>query len=247
MTDKKNQTLGILGGLGPMSTAYFYEMIIAHTKAECDQDHIDTVISGRATTPDRTRYIVGASDENPIDVMIEDAKRLAAFGADLIAIPCNTAHYFYDRISEISSVPVLNIIYETVHYALRCGCRKIGILATDGTLSTQTYQKMGEQLGVTCVAPDAERQKTVMSLIYESIKCGEAVDLDTFLTVADSLFSLGCERVVLGCTELSLIKKQYGVDDRFIDSLEVLACRSIRACGKETVGFSESFEVISCG
>lgn len=91
--------LGILGGLGPMSTVYFYELITALTPASCDQDHIDIVISSRATTPDRTEYILGRSDKNPLDSMIPDAKRLVAFGAQIIAIPCNTAHYFYDRLA----------------------------------------------------------------------------------------------------------------------------------------------------
>ena len=77
----KSKLLGILGGLGPMSTVYFYELLTALTDAKCDQEHIDMVISSRATTPDRTAYILGKSDENPLDVMIPEAKKLVAYGA----------------------------------------------------------------------------------------------------------------------------------------------------------------------
>jgi aspartate racemase len=88
------KVLGILGGLGPMATVYFYEMLTRHTQAARDQDHIDVIINSRATTPDRTSYILGQSAENPFDIMAADAARLVTFGADVIAIPCNTATIF---------------------------------------------------------------------------------------------------------------------------------------------------------
>ena len=90
--------LGILGGLGPMASAYFYEMITEHTKAERDQDHIDILLSSRASTPDRTDYIMGRSDESPLPIMIKDAKYLESCKVSAIVIPCNTAHYFIDEI-----------------------------------------------------------------------------------------------------------------------------------------------------
>ena len=72
-TDSK--VLGVLGGLGPAASVYFYDMLTTHTAASCDQDHLDIILSSRATTPDRTAYIIGDSDENPLDIMTEDAKR----------------------------------------------------------------------------------------------------------------------------------------------------------------------------
>ena len=90
-----------------MSTVYFYEMLTKHTVAHCDQDHLDIVISSRATTPDRTAYILGQSHEDPFAVMEQDARMLVEYGATLLAIPCNTAHHFYDRLSHSLPVPVL--------------------------------------------------------------------------------------------------------------------------------------------
>ena len=92
--EQNNKVLGILGGLGPMATAYFYELVTAHTLAKRDQDHIDMVISSKATTPDRTAFILGRSQDDPFVVMEAEAKRLVTFGAQVIAIPGNTAHYF---------------------------------------------------------------------------------------------------------------------------------------------------------
>ena len=130
----KSKLLGILGGLGPMSTVYFYELLTALTDAKCDQEHIDMVISSRATTPDRTAYILGKSDENPLDVMIPEAKKLVAYGAEVIAIPCNTAHYFYDRLAAEIDVPILNIIEESVKRIGEVGVASYGLAESVGVV-----------------------------------------------------------------------------------------------------------------
>ena len=101
--------LGILGGLGPAASCYLYQMLIDHTPASCDQDHIDIVISSRASTPDRTAFIMGKSKADPFAVMEQDGKNLVRYGATVLAIACNTAHYFYDRLAEALPVPVLNM------------------------------------------------------------------------------------------------------------------------------------------
>ena len=64
--EKTPQVLGILGGLGPIATVYFYDLLTRHTKAGCDQDHIDVIINSRASTPDRSAYIMGESTQNPV-------------------------------------------------------------------------------------------------------------------------------------------------------------------------------------
>ena len=79
-------------------------------------------------------------------------------------------------------------------------------------------------------------------IIYESIKQNKPVDMEAFMLVANALCARGCERLVLGCTELSLLKKQGLSDELFVDSLDVLAYKTILACGKTPVGFPASFE-----
>lgn len=232
--------LGVLGGLGPMASAYFYELITAHTYADCDQDHIDIVISSKATTPDRTAYILGQSTKNPFKVMQSEAQRLITFGAEVIAIPCNTAHYFYECLNEVASVPVLNMVNLTAVKAKYLGCSKLGILATDGTIFTTTYQTECEKIGLDCAVPTPEKQELLMQVIYEDIKAGHSADIRKFNSVAEELFAAGCDNIVLGCTELSLIKKTGILDGRFIDSMDVLAEAAILACGKNPVNFSFS-------
>lgn len=230
--------LGILGGLGPAASCYLYQMLIDHTPAGCDQDHLDLVISSRASTPDRTAFILGKSKEDPFAVMEQDGFSLVNYGATVLAIPCNTAHYFYDRLQRSLPVPVLNMIQLTVRTAKAGGCQKLGILATSGTVASCSYQRMCAAEGIGCAVPSEADQAALMNtIIYGQIKSGKPVDLELFGRIADGLKAQGCQKAVLGCTELSLIKRDYGLDDFFIDSTEVLAKATIEACGKTPVGF----------
>jgi aspartate racemase len=226
------RVLGILGGLGPMATVYFYEMLTAHTKANCDQEHIDMLISSRATTPDRTAFIVGASGESPIGAMIEEGRRLQNCGADLISMPCNTAHYFYDELTEALDIPVLNILYETAAHLKRTGAKTAGILATEGTVKSGAYAHVCEKVGLDCIVPDDEHQAILSDIIYGQIKQGKPVDMAKFEQVRDHMTSRGADRLVLGCTELSLIKRDHQIGAGFVDAMEVLAQQSVLVCGK---------------
>lgn len=237
--EKNRKLLGILGGLGPMATVYFYEMLTAHTKVTRDQEHIDILISSRATTPDRTAFIVGESDESPIGAMIEEGKRLQDCGADLISMPCNTAHYFYDELTQALDIPVVNILYETAAHIKRTGVKTVGILATEGTVKSGAYAHVCQQVGLGCILPDEAHQAILSDIIYGQIKQGKPVDMANFNQVRDHMTSRGADKLVLGCTELSLIKRDNALGDLFVDSLEVLALRTIALCGKEPAGFDK--------
>lgn len=238
-----SKLLGILGGLGPMSSAYLYKMITEHTLAEKDQDHIDIILNSRATTPDRTDFILGRSTESPLTSMVEDAIRLEKYGADAIVIACNTAHYFIDEVRRAVSVPVPSIIYETVDFLKSSGFRKAGLLATEGTIKSMSYQDKCKSLGLDYVVPSQDSQKKLMELIYGCVKCGKPAKKEDFTAVTNELAASGCDCVILGCTELSVIADElslYGEPDipYIADSLEVLACFSIALCKKESVGFT---------
>ena len=239
---KKPALLGVLGGLGPMSTVYFCELLNLHTKASCDGDHIDMLISSRASTPDRTDFILGRSQNDPLPVMLGEAARLEAAGVDLIVIPCNTAHYFYDGLARECHVPVLNIIRETVLHLKACGVTDFGLLATEGTVKSGAYERVCREVGIRCLTPTEEEQAVISHIIYDCVKQNKPVDMAAFRELAYTLRARGCQRLVLGCTELSLLKKQ-GLDEPlFLDSLDVLAYRTISAFGKTPIGFPADFQ-----
>lgn len=234
--------LGILGGLGPYASAYFYELITTHTKAERDQDHINIILSSRASTPDRTDYILGRSDESPLPVMIRDAKALQQFGATAIVIPCNTAHYFIHEVRRAVTVPVPSIITETSSYLQLAGYKKAAILATTGTLSSGSYQEELTEHGLDYMLPDKAGREKLMEIIYEDVKKGSIPPMEKLYQVTDPLFAAGCDCAILACTELSLLHRDMLIhaartgetpDKRFVDSMQVLAEVSIKLMGHE--------------
>ena len=232
MTDK---AVGILGGLGPLATVYFMELVIKHTEASRDQDHIDMIVLNHATIPDRTDFILGRSKENPLESMIQDAKKLEAAGAGFIVMPCNTAHYFYDGIRENVRIEMVSIIEETVRYAFEAvpGLRKLGILATDGTIKSGTYDLECAKRGIACVSPSDDERRELMRIIYDEVKAGKPGDAGALDGVIDDMLSRGCDAVALGCTELSTVYRDGGRrDGRVIDSLYALARRTILLAGK---------------
>jgi len=240
--------LGILGGLGPLSSAYLYKLITEHTAAATDQDHIDIVLNSRATTPDRTAFIMGESEKSPLPFMVEDAKLLERYGADCIVIACNTAHYFIDEVRRSVSVPVPSIIYETVDHLKKSGFMKPMILATRGTVHSDSYQDKCRALGLDFAVPSVESQKILTELIYGCVKSGKTATRDSFLPIIREAGTMGCDSLILGCTELSVIAEDLSLktDPAFpyiADSLEILACFSIAFCGKESTGFSPTLKV----
>ncbi|MBP3369155.1 MAG: aspartate/glutamate racemase family protein [Clostridia bacterium] len=220
-----------------MAGVYFCEMLISHTNAERDCDHINFLLSSRADTPDRSSFIVGLSDSDPTPAMTEEARRLEAAGADLIAIPCNTAHYFYDRICEAVDTPILNIITETARFCHASGVKRIGVLATEGTARSGAYEKFLDEYNVEILPLCEAEQNTVSDIIFNQIKRGLEPDVFALMYVVESLRARGAELIVLGCTELSLAKKQTRLPEYVIDSLELLALSAISACGKTPIGF----------
>lgn len=234
--------LGIMGGLGPISGAYFYELLCRHTLAEKDQDHIDVVLSGSATTPDRTAFILSRSSESPLPRMISDARKLEAFGADAIVIACNTAHYFIDEVRASVNVPVPSIIHETVDYIKSTGIKKVGIMATNGTISAGSYQSECYSSGLEFILPDKEHRNLLMELIYDDVKSGNSNAYEKLQIISEHMKKRGCDAAILGCTELSVVNSANRKNEFLIDSLEVLAYYSIILCGKTPVGFNKAFE-----
>lgn len=231
MSERK--LLGVLGGMGPMSSVFFYELLTENTDASCDQEHVDLLLSSRATIPDRTDYILGISDDNPLPSMLEETKRLSDAGCTVIAMTCNTAHYFYEALQASTSVPILNIGRLAVEEIERRGIKKVGLLATTGTVKTGIYQTACEEKNIECIYPDENDQKTVMSIIYDQVKAGKKVDMAAFKAVSDRLTARGAEILILGCTELSVIRRTELLGDEYIDPLLVLARECIVSCDRK--------------
>lgn len=225
------KSLGIIGGLGPMATAYLLQLIIEMTDAKTDQEHLDVIVFDRPSVPDRTAHILDPGKPSPLPSMQQTARTLEQLGAGCLCAPCVTSHYFYGELAGSVSIPFLNMLTETAQELKAAGRRKAGILATTGTVSTGLFQTALEACGLKAAVPGSHGQNLVMSLIYDEIKAGRPADPEKFETVSRELQLSGCDSLILGCTELSLIKKNTPLGHGYLDALEVLAKRCVQACG----------------
>ena len=196
MSDKK--VIGILGGMGPLATADLFQKITLHTAASCDQDHPRVCIDSNTNISDRTAALLhGGAD--PVPEMVKSAQRLESIGADLLIMPCNTAHNFYDAVASSVSIPVLHMIAITRDALKSRGVKCAGLLATDGTVQTGIYQRTFEGSGVELLTPDhSEDQAAVMDIIYNGVKAGDlthdAPNVDPTLELAlAAVRAAGCE------------------------------------------------------
>lgn len=228
------KTLGIIGGVGPLATMMLGEMIVKRTKATKDQEHVSFVISNNPTIPDRTAHIIDSTKPSPVPIMVQDGQKLEKFGVNMLAIPCNTAHSFYDDIQQSLSIPVLHMIDETAKLTASRGVKKVGILATTGTLYSQVYQRAFTAYGIETVVPNEETQKLVMSIIYDDVKAGKPTNRSNWNTIIETMTNVeSCTTFILGCTELSIVREELALKENYIDSLLVLAEAAIVACGYE--------------
>ncbi len=225
--------LGIIGGLGPAATASLFMRIIDHTDAKTDQEHLDITILNRPQVPDRTAYILGKSSESYVPQVREAAMQLEALGCEVLCMPCVTGHYKSEEtFGGLTTAHMVHMPLEAARWLKKEGKRTVGVMATDGTGRAGVLQNALEAEGLTAVFPDAEHQAKVMSIIYDDVKAGRPANMDAFDDVCAHLRERGCDSVLLGCTELSVINAPAEARDMLVvDALEVLAIRCVEECG----------------
>ena len=228
------ERLGVIGGMGPKATAVFFDQVIARTAANRDQEHLDMIILNHATLPDRTEVILNHEDERFLQAIAQDLELLERAGVAHIAIPCNTSHYYYHEMQEMTRVPIINMVEETLReirhqYGENS---RIGIMATSGTMQSGVYEKGCIMNGLELCKPDEEMQQRIMKIIYQ-VKSELEADVQEAEEIIRQLVSdHGCDCVILACTELSCIPLGEDITRYCVDAMDVLVRRSIERCGK---------------
>ena len=227
------RTPGIIGGMGPSATCDLMQKIIDNTDAGDDQHNIHLLVDQNTDVPDRTAAILkGGAD--PMPELVRSAHRLEAAGADFLCMSCNTAHYFHERLSREVSIPILNMPAESARELKRRGIRKVGLLATDGTIQTEVYHRVLETEGIEAIVPDEAGQKTVMTLIYDCVKRNVPVERypkDAVEKLIANLRANGAEAFLMACTELPIAFERLGYREGFVDPTLILARAIVRESG----------------
>ena len=228
-TEKK--IVGVIGGMGPLATGDLYRKIVEHTLADCDQAHVRTIIDSNTNIPDRTAALLSGG-ESPVRELQSSARLLEQAGAQVLVMPCHTAHCFYGEVQAAVHVPVLNMIQLTVQELKRRGVARAGLLATDGAVQSGIYQRHFEGSGIELLLPDPEGQAALMDMIYSGVKAGRSdYDTQAVRTALDRLMDAGAQTLILGCTELPPAFEMYGLDYPNLDPTLTHALAAITASG----------------
>lgn len=220
--------IGIMGGMGPAATCDLFRKITEFTHAAKDQEHIHVVIDSNVQIPDRTQYILRGGEDPRIE-MVRSAIRLEMMGAEYIAIPCNTAHYFYDDVAKYTRAKLLHMIRETAEFLANeyPGHKDFLLLATEGVYAAGVYRKVFADYGLNTIEPGDDDKKTVMDWIYK-IKAG-CYDISPaeYENLIKKYLINEKTPVILGCTELPLLAERMSAPIVYVDPTSILAKRCV--------------------
>jgi aspartate racemase len=223
----KPKVIGILGGMGPESTAALLNRITRRTPAATEQDHLRVIIDSNPKIPNRTDALLFGNLEPIVEALSETARNLERAGAEMIGIPCNTAHAFLADVRASVEIPVLDMVGETAFQARHAFGDKavVGLLATDGTLRARLYHEALASHHLDAVGPaEPGIQNAVMDAL-DMIKLHGVTDEATgALGVAiQDVVAQGARALIAGCTEVSLVLERYPPSLPWLDPLTVLA------------------------
>lgn len=226
--------LGVLGGMGPLAGATFASRLVALTPADRDQDHIPVILCNDPRVPDRSTARLGLG-QDPLAAMLRGIRLLECAGAGLIAIPCNTAHLWYDQLAASTALPMLHIVESVADDLQKLGasrCR-VGLMGTAATLQLGLYRAPLVRRGFTVLETEPDELRLCTAAI-DAVKANDAAaGFAPAAACIQRLVQRGAQAVVLGCTELPLAvphAQRAAFDVLLTDSIDALARSAIERC-----------------
>lgn len=196
--------IGVLGGMGPLATADFLRKLVELTPARTDQEHLPVLVRSVPQIPDRSASILGRGP-SPLAALRGHLRRLEAEGATILAMPCNTAHHWYDDLAAGCHGRFLHIVDAAAAALARRGIRSgpVGLLATAGTLQAGIYGRRLQQHGYAAIVPETTQQAALVGTGIALVKAGRGhAARPLFAAAATVLAARGARAVILGCTEI---------------------------------------------
>ena len=202
--------VGIVGGLGPETTAEFYLGTISRHKKFNDFCYpriiIDSVPVPSAVEERMILEGVGFDDYEPL--LVKSALTLQAAGCDFLVMPCNTLHVLYDNIQTQLRIPLLNILSITASECAIHGYSRVTVLGTRRTILSRLYEPDLDKINIKSIPLKADEIDTLSALIYTLLKHGGSVESkNALLRIINNVAHRGADSIILGCTDLQLILK----------------------------------------
>ncbi len=230
------KTIGILGGMGPEATGFFFEAIIRQTRASGDQGHARVLIWNDPAIPARTEAIL-ENGPSPLPALLAGVRILERGGAGLIAMPCITAHYWAPQIKSKARVPFVDLIEETVGQAKKAvpGLERAGLIATTGTIRSGIFHRAFARKSIELLVPNDRDQTRIMDAIYgdDGIKAGvkSARARNAVFRIARRLVERGAQAIIAGCTEIPLVLRAEDLTVPLLEPMTIGAAACLKKAG----------------
>ncbi len=222
---KQEKMIGIVGGMGPAATVDLMQRIIKATPANDDQDHLHIIVDNNPKVPSRIKALIEKTGESPAAMLNKMALSLEKQGADILVMPCNTAHFYYEEITQNLSICFLNMLdlsMKHIHHKFP-HITKVGLLASTAVQITQLYESYAQKYGIEIVYPKVSDQAFIMDFI-KKVKSNKYTkeDVKSYHKIADNLYQKGTECLLIACTELSVIGMKESTIIPYFDALDIL-------------------------
>lgn len=216
------RTIGVLGGMGPAATVDFLGKLVAAAGATRDQEHPRVLVDSDPTLPDR-HLAIRREGPSPGPRLAAMARGLLDAGAEVMCMPCNTAHAFEAEVRSATDVPFVSIVQTTANATVAAapGAKRIGLLAAEGCQAAGLYPRAFAALNIETIdAPLARLMPLIWRIKAGGLDAGLRADM---LTLAMSLVDQGAQVIVAACTEVPLALIAADLPVPLIDSSEALA------------------------
>jgi len=216
--------VGIIGGLGPVSTLDYYSGIIDGFRAKANDGNYPEIVINSVNMADVLSYVTNKKWDSLEKLLLGAIRDLANAGAEFAAIASNTPHIVFDKVQQESALPLISIVDATCAYVQQKGCKKVVVIGTRFTMSSGLYSNAFEKYGITAIVPSESEQLAIHDIIFPKLEDGIVVpeDKEKMLAIAEGLLiNNNADGLVLGCTELPLMIKDGDLDTLIFNTTQI--------------------------
>jgi len=225
--------IGIVGGIGPESTADYYRAIISAFNTK----HVDLaypeIIVYSANMHELTEIFKAKEWSGLSEWLLDKIQAVHRAGAEFAVLASNTPHIVFDEVESKSPLPLLSIVEATCNRAESLGLKKIGLMGTSLTMEAEFYKTPFVSKGISIVVPSETEQKMIHHRLFSEIEMGVFKDTtreELFAVAARMVDDEAIDSLILGCTELPLIMTESRFGIPFLNTITIHCEQIIDYC-----------------
>ena len=216
--------VGIIGGIGPVSTLDYYSGIINGYRAKSNDDNYPEIVINSINMTEMLSYVSNGNWDLMVNMLLNAIKNLANAGADFAAIASNTPHIVFDKVQERSALPLISIVEATCAQIQQRGCKRVVILGTRFTMSSGLYSEALKKYNIAAIVPSEDEQAMIHGIIFPNLEDGIVVpeDKKKMLAIANHLLTNhNSDGLVLACTELPLMIRDDEIETSVFNTTQI--------------------------